>query len=164
MSEQLTIDSFSFARDGRVLAGNLAVSGLERLHDLLAGVEGEVRYRLEGSQGKGGEPRLRLEVAGWLPLACQRCLQAIHFDLEIASLLELVPEGAELSQDELEDDERDFLPVAGELDVADLIEDEILLALPPVPRHERCGLPGKAEAGEIVSPFEVLGKLKSKPN
>jgi hypothetical protein len=31
------------------------------------------------------------------------------------SLLELIPEGADMSQDELEDDTRDFLPVASEL-------------------------------------------------
>jgi uncharacterized protein len=61
-----------------------------------------------------------------------------------------VPEGAEMSQDELEDDTRDFLPVAGGLDVAELVEDEILLALPVAPRHERCGLPGAADAGERI--------------
>ena len=49
------------------------------------------------------------------------------------SLLELVPEGAEMSQDELEDDSKDFLPVAGELDVAELVEDEVLLVLPVAP-------------------------------
>lgn len=164
MSEQLKIDSFKFAREGRVLQGAFALSRLERLHDLLAGLEGELGYRLEGVQGRRGELQLRLAVSGSVPLACQRCLQAVHFDLDIDSLLQLVPEGAEMSQDELEDDERDILPVAGELDVAGLVEDEILLALPLVPRHEKCGLPGKAEAGEVVSPFAVLGKLKSKPN
>jgi len=69
-----------------------------------------------------------------------------------------------MSQDELEDDSRDFLPVVKELDVAELVEDEILLALPVAPRHEKCGLPGAAEAGDRVNPFTVLGGLKGKPN
>ena len=157
-------DSFSFARDGRVLEGTLAIADLERLHDLLAEISGEVGYRLQGIVGERGQPQLRLTVSGEVPLACQRCLQVVHFPLVVDSLLELVPEGAELSQDELEDDTRDFLPVAGELDVADLVEDEILLALPVAPRHEKCGLPGATEAGELVSPFAALAALKGKPN
>lgn len=164
MSRQLTIDSFAFARDGRVLEGTLAISDLERLHDLLAEVSGEVRYRLHGLKGERGQSQLRLTVSGSLPLACQRCLEAIRFDVEVDSVLELVPEGADMSQDELEDDTRDFLPVAGSLDVAELVEDEILLTLPVAPRHEDCGLPGAAEAGERISPFADLAKLKGKPN
>ena len=107
---------------------------------------------------------LHLEVSGSLPLACQRCLEAIPFNLDVDTLLELLPEGAEMSQDELEDDTRDFLPVAGKLDVAELVEDEILLVLPVAPRHERCGLPGTADAGERINPFAQLAGLRGKPN
>ncbi|HZX29790.1 MAG TPA: YceD family protein [Rhodocyclaceae bacterium] len=164
MSRQLAIDSFAFARDGRVLEGTLAVSDLQRLHDLVTEVSGEIRYRLQGLKGQHGQPQLRLTASGNLPLACQRCLEAIRFDVEVDSVLELVPEGAEMSQDELEDDTRDFLPVAGSLDVAELVEDEVILALPVVPRHEDCGLPGAAEAGEKLSPFAELARLKGKPN
>ena len=107
---------------------------------------------------------LQLEVSGTISLSCQRCLGAIPFDLDVDSLLELVPEGEEMSQDELEDDTRDFLPVARELNVAELVEDEILLALPVAPRHEKCSLPGAADAGERENPFAVLAGLKGKPN
>jgi hypothetical protein len=51
-----------------------------------------------------------------------------------------------------------------ELDVAELVEDEILLALPVAPRHEKCGLPGAADAGERINPFAALSGLKGKPN
>jgi uncharacterized protein len=157
-------DSFAFAREGRVLEGTLAISSLERLQDLLADASGEVTFRIEGLKGERGQSMLRLEASGLLPLACQRCLEAIHFELDIDSLLELIPADAELSQEELEDDTRDFLPVAGELDVAELVEDEVLLALPVAPRHERCGLPGAPDAGERINPFAVLDVLKGKPN
>jgi uncharacterized protein len=157
-------DSFAFARDGRVLEGTLAVSSLERLHDLLAEVSGELVFRITGCKGERGQFMLQLEVGGVLLLACQRCLEAIPFELDVDSLLELIPADAELSQEELEDDTRDFLPVAGELDVAELVEDEVLLALPVAPRHERCGLPGAADAGERINPFAVLTGLKGKPN
>lgn len=142
----------------------MAVSALERLHDLLAEVSGEVAFRLEGFKGANGELMLHLEVSGVLPLACQRCLKSVAFDLDVDNLLQLVPEGAELSQEELEDDTRDFLPVARELNVVDLVEDEILLTLPVAPRHEKCGLPGAADAGERINPFAKLAGLKGKPN
>ena len=153
-----------FAREGRVLEGELAVSDLERLHDLLAEVSGSISFRLQGYKSEHGELMLHLTVGGMIPLACQRCLQAISYQLDVDSLLEIIPEGADMSQDELEDDTRDFLPLAGELDVAEFVEDEILLALPVAPRHEKCGLPGAADAGERVNPFATLAGLKGKPN
>lgn len=157
-------DAFVFAREGRILEGVLPVSALERLHDLVTEVTGEVAYRLQGSLGARGESMLSLEVSGTLPLTCQRCLDSVLFTLEVDSLLELVPEGVDMSQDELEDDTRDFLPVASELDIAALVEDEILLTLPVAPRHEKCGFPGAADAGERVNPFATLAGLKGKPN
>lgn len=157
-------DAFRFAKDGRVLEGTLPVSAFERLHDFLAAVEGGVSFRIEGFKGSRGEHLLQLVVTGVLPLACQRCLKAVPYDLDVDNLLELVPEGVELSQDELEDDTRDFLPVAKELDVAEFVEDEILLSLPVAPRHEKCGLPGAADAGERINPFVALSGLKGKPN
>ena len=157
-------DAFAFSWEGRVVEGTLALSGLERLHDLLAELAGEVSFRISGLTGERGEAMLHLEVSGSLPLACPRCLGVIPFDLDVDTLLELLPGGAEMSQDELEDDTRDFLPVAGKLDVAELVEDEILLVLPVVPRHERCGLPGTADAGERTLPFAQLVGLRGKPN
>lgn len=159
-----TLDAFAFSREGRVLEGTLALSGLERLHDLLADMAGEVSFRIRGLTGERGEAMLHMKVWGSLPLACQRCLEAIPFDLDVDNLLELLPEGAEMSQAELEDDTRDFLPVAGKLDVTELVEDEILLVLPVAPRHERCGFPGAADAGERIHPFAELAGLKGKLN
>lgn len=164
MSQQLTLDCFAFVRSGNVLERTVPLSALDRLHDVLASQLGEVSYRLQGSKGERGQAQLRLHVRGHLALACQRCLEAVDFPLEIDNLLELVPEGVELSQDELEDDSRDFLSVDGPLDVVALVEDEILLALPVAPRHEKCDLPGSKAAGERISPFSVLAGTKGKPN
>lgn len=164
LANPLAISAMKFARDAGVLEREVPVSDLPRLHDLLAEISGGVSYRVEGVKGERGQAQLRLQVWGRLPLSCQRCLRAIDFDLEVDSLLQLVPEGVELSQEELEDDTRDFLPVDGDLNIVELVEDEILLALPVAPRHEKCGLPGVAEAGERINPFAVLGGLKSKPN
>ena len=168
MSQQLTIDGFAFAREGGALQGVLPVSELTRVHDQLAVVSGEVRFSVQGKLMKTvigvGEPQLRLQIRGILQLACQRCLGPIAFDLDVDSLFLLVSEDAELTQDEIENDSCDVLPVGRELDLAALIEDEILLALPVAPRHGRCDMPGDDEAGERANPFAVLTGLKGRLN
>lgn len=164
MSQQLEIDAHRFVREARLLEGLLELAELPRLHDLVTQVAGKVEYRLQGVCGERGQPRLRLEVSGVLPLICQRCLGVVEQELEIDSLLELVSADSEPTQEELEDDSVDFLPVSGSLDVRVLIEDEILLALPVVPRHEACSPPAAAEAGDDPHPFAALAALKTKLN
>lgn len=162
MSQQIVIDSLSFAREGRSLKGELPVSGLERLHDQLAEIAGVVVYRLNGRTSRQGMPQLVLEVVGEVPLICQRCLGRLDTPLSIVSVLELIADEADLTQDELEDDTRDFLVVQKELDVVALIEDEIILGLPTAPRHDDCALPDGSTRGTKASPFAALAALKGK--
>ena len=154
MSQQIVIDSLSFAREGKALQGELPVSGLERLHDALAEIAGSVVFRLAGRMSRQDKPQLVLEVTGQVPVICQRCLGRLDYPLSIDSVLELIADEVDLSQDELEDDTRDFLPVARELDVAELVEDEILLALPVAPRTKNvvCPVRPMRGSGSIRSP------------
>ncbi len=160
MSQQIVIDSLSFAREGKALQGELPVSGLERLHDALAEKTGIVVFRLAGRMSRQDKPQLVLEVTGQVPVVCQRCLGRLYYPLSIDSVLELIADEADLSQDELEDDTRDFLVAQKELDVVALVEDEIILALPSAPRHDDCALPDSNTRGTKVSPFAALAALK----
>lgn len=164
MSQQLVIDPYRFSREAGNTEGSLSLLELPRLHDLVTEVTGELHFHLRGFLGERGQPRLHLEVSGVLFLACQRCLGAVEEHLDIESLLELIPEDSEPTQAELEDDNLDFLPVAGMLDIKALVEDEILLALPVAPSHEVCGLPSGASTGERPNPFAALAGLKGKLN
>ena len=160
MSQQIVIDSLAFAREGGLLQGELPVSGLERLHDALAEIAGSVVFRLAGRMSRQDKPQLVLEVTGQVPVICQRCLGRLDYPLSIDSVLELIADEVDLSQDELEDDTRDFLVAQKELDVVALVEDEIILALPPAPRHDDCALPDSNTRGTKVSPFAALAALK----
>ncbi|TXG88400.1 MAG: DUF177 domain-containing protein [Rhodocyclaceae bacterium] len=160
MSQQIVIDSLSFAREGKALQGELPVSGLERLHDALAEIAGSVVFRLAGRMSRQDKPQLVLEVTGQVPVICQRCLGRLDYPLSIDSVLELIADEVDLSQDELEDDTRDFLVAQKELDVVALVEDEIILALPSAPRHDDCALPDSNTRGTKVSPFAALAALK----
>ena len=65
-------------------------------------------------------------------------------------------------QEEIEDDSKDFLPAKGEVDVVELIEEEVILGLPTVPRHESCALPDTGQGSGRISPFSVLKGFGSK--
>lgn len=162
MSQQVVIDSLAFARDAGHLEGDLAMLDMPRVHDLLMEVSGAVHYRLSGRTGALGKAQLLLQLDGFVPLRCQRCMERLDFPLHVESVLELLESEADLSQDDLEDDSRDFLPAEKKLDVLALIEDEVILALPVVPRHDSCSLPGGDEKVAKESPFAVLASLKGK--
>jgi len=162
MSRRVLIDTLAFGRERGVLDGDLAVSSLTRLHDALTESSGTLTYHVEGDVGCDGRSQLSLAIGGSLSLCCQRCLEAIDYPLEVRSLLEFVDDDGDLTQEELEDDSRDFLPHQPELDVAVLIEDEILLALPNAPRHADCVLPGAGQPTARVSPFSVLAGFHGK--
>ena len=162
MSKRIVINSLAFARDAASLQGELPIAGLARLHDMLVDSTGCISYRAEGRLGPRNRPQLLLQLDGVLSVCCQRCLEGIAYPLKVRGVLEFVADEEELTQEEVEDDSKDFLPAQSELDVAALIEDEIILDLPSAPRHESCALPDTGrEAGE-TSPFSVLKSIKGK--
>jgi uncharacterized protein len=166
MSQRVVIDSLAFAREGGLLQGELPAANLARVLDMLADTAGGLNYRVQGrigsQNGPQNRPQLLLEVDGSLSVCCQRCLEGIDYPVRIRSLLELVKDGEELTQEEIEDDSKDFLSAQKELDVVELIEDEVILDLPVAPRHENCSLPDTGGLTEKVSPFSVLKSLKGK--
>ena len=163
------IDSLDFARQGEELHGEIPVSEMPRLRDLLAASEGRIRYSLRGMAGRDGKPLLELKLAGDCQLRCQRCLQAMPYAISSVSLLMPVPdselqralaEGGDLE----EEDEIDRIPAVPQLDVLELVEDEILLGLPLSPRHEEgaCVAMAAASTDEKQNPFAILRELKNR--
>jgi uncharacterized protein len=112
---------------------------------------------------------LHLTVDASLPLTCQRCLGPVDIAVCVNRSFRFVgSEEAAAAQDE--EAEEDVLVLSRDFNLADLIEDEVLMALPVIPRHETCPValklaavdPGfEAEATEKVNPFSVLAKLRS---
>jgi len=162
MSKRIVIDSLGFAREAKSLQGELPIDSLTRTLDMLASSAGCLTYQVEGRIGGRNRTQLVLQIDGVLSVACQRCLEGIDFPLSIRSVLEFVGDDEDLTQEEIEDDSKDFLPVQNEIDVVALIEDEIILNLPPAPRHESCALPGSGQGTGRISPFSVLKGFKSK--
>ena len=162
MSKRIVINSLAFARDANSLQGVLPIAGLTRLLDKLVDSAGSVSYRVVGRLGPRSRAQLLLQLDGMLSVCCQRCLEGIEYPVEVRSVLEFVDDEEDLTQEEVEDDSKDFLPAQSELDVVALIEDEIILDLPSAPRHENCALPDTGQGTGKVSPFSVLQGFKGK--
>jgi len=162
MSQGIVINSLSFAREAGSLQGELPIAGLTRVLDKLVDSAGCLSYRVVGGVGTRNRPQLLLQLDGVLSVCCQRCLEGIDYPLEVRSLLEFVDDEEDLTQEEIEDDSRDFLPAQGELDIVALIEDEIILNLPSAPRHESCSLPETGQGTGKISPFSVLTGFRGK--
>lgn len=163
MPQQIVINSLEFAREGRVLSGELPFSALPRVAESLLDSAGLLSYRLAGKLGANGEPLLQLSVHGLLAVQCQRCLERMDSPLDVEALYELRDDVEALTQDDLEDDSRDFLPIERAMNVLALIEDEVILAIPIAPRHEDCSPPATRHDDGAASPFAVLTALGKKP-
>jgi uncharacterized protein len=134
MSARSAIDSLRFAESAGRLSGEYSLRELSRLHDVLASHDGVLRWWLEGGRD-AGRPVLRLGVSGSLTLLCQRCLGPLAFPVEVEATLPIARDEAELCRWEREDPLLDALVAEPHLDVRDLIEDEVLLSLPAIPKH-----------------------------
>lgn len=160
MSQRCVIaDAFKFASEGRELQGSIEVARLDRLSDLLERMDGTVSYRVSGGQGADGRWQLGVVASGTLILKCQRCLTPLDWPFEIDSALWLVRSAADIPEEELEDETRDAIEVTPDMDVEALVEDEILLAVPVVPRHDKCEAPLPLGGAGKESPFAALAGL-----
>ena len=119
-----------------------------------------------------GEPEiwLRLQAQTDVTLTCQRCLQPMLETLLIDRHYQFVTNVDEAERlDEISDDE--VLVLARQLDLFNLLEDELILALPIVPRHELCPHPlvaggslgDDAELDDVPHAFAALAALRKPP-
>lgn len=162
MSEQASIDGLAFAREAQRLAGEFAVAELPRLDDLVFERAGAVSYSLAGSTDRHGKALLDITVEGTLPLVCQRCLGRLDFRLQRQSRLILIAQGQVLPDVSEEAPEIESVPAESVANVADLVEQEVLLGLPIAPMHAAgsCAASTEDDGGRPSSPFAVLEQLK----
>jgi uncharacterized protein len=159
MSHEPVIDGFEFASAGATQQGSLSLSGFSRLRDLLASDAGEVAYVIEGLRDARGRPSLRVRVRARLHLRCQRCLEAMPSAIDEQDLLVLAATQAEIDADPVDAEAPDRILAGKEMRVRDLIEDELILALPYAPRHEGCTAGAAAGEEDKISPFAGLRSL-----
>ena len=177
MSKKYSLDHLdvtAFAKANAVLQGQDCVSAFERLAQEAQGpVDGmEVSWQAQGEHieevAGPGDLWLHLEADAQLPMICQRCLGVMPVDLQASRSFRFVKDEATAAA--LDDEfEEDLLAVSHDLNARELLEDELLMALPLVPMHDTCPevIPMSAsdvdfeQAGEQkTNPFAVLAQLR----
>jgi len=163
--QKMPVDVFELAARGERIEGEIALARLPRLAGSLLGTEGSLRYEVRGLVDADGYPGADLSLRGRLRLECQRCNAALEFILERDTRFRFVHSEPELDALPLEDDEVDVVVGSQTMDLPGWVEDEAILSLPLVPRHESCipaeGSVDRAEpTAERPSPFAVLAALK----
>jgi len=131
-------------------------------------------FDLVGHTDKQDRMWLNLHIVTKVSLVCQRCLVPFVFELDETVSFHLVrrPSQVESEADDIDPEASERLLGSGRFDLMGLIEDQVILGLPYVPKHDVC--PGlKFEQGGVlaknidahmpvkVSPFIVLNDLKN---
>lgn len=152
----VALDPLKLADRGQVLEGSLPVAAFRRLGAWLHADRGAIDAVLRFQCDAGGRRVLRGSLQGELDVVCQRCLDAfaLPIDLELDLVLVETPAAADLLPDELEP------LVVGErreVHTVDLLEDELILALPLVPRCGHAGHECAAAIELLVSSEEEGG-------
>lgn len=118
--------------------------------------QGGYRRAVDGSQ----RPALQLRASTTLPLTCQRCLTQVMTPVDIDRHVVFMPdEDTAAALDDASDD--DLLALEDHLDLYGLIEDELLLALPLVPRHDEC--PQAVQLSAVDADFDASGGGRPNP-
>ena len=168
------MDVTAFAQSANAIAGHDLLSKYDRLMHETQGLGGDrmldwsARGELRIDETGAEQVWLHVTVDASLPLTCQRYMGPVDIAVAVKrSFRFVVSEEAAEAQDE--EAEEDVLALSRDFNLAELIEDEILMTLPVVPRHEKCPVevnlmvtdPGfDAALHEKPNPFAVLAKLK----
>lgn len=172
------LDVKSFAHAAGQLSGSDSLLHYERLMHETAGAggdrpltwsaQGELRVDESGAE----QCWLHLSAQVSLPLTCQRCLGPVDSLVAFERSFRFV-DTEEAAQAQDDESEEDVLALDPEFRLSDLIEDEMLMELPLVPRHDVCPTALKLaveDAGfeqassEKQHPFAVLSKLQGGGN
>jgi len=161
------VDPWRLAALGKRFSGRIPLAKFPRLGDLLLDQDGDAVFELRFEMDERGRACVRGRVETSVRLECQRCLEPMVFAATAAISLALVES---LDEVELLPDEYDPLLVeSGSIKPFDLLEDELLLALPQVPVHldgscsafaSADGRPADGRSSRPRNPFAVLAKLK----
>jgi len=172
MHQQLPkeIDPFRLASNGLRLEGTLSLSIMSRLSAAIVDDQGDVEVTLQFDVDQTGTPYMVGNIKTALPLICERCMQTMQYDVDTDLSVGLIRH--ESQAEDLAEIYEPWL-IEGDKPVAlsSVVEDELLLAIPIVPKHEHACLPEDLwQSGDEVigeeekpeSPFAVLAALKKK--
>jgi len=159
-----SIEPLKLAQMGSHLKGQVALAKMTRLHNSLCDFQGNVEIDWLFSIDKKHHPTILGNLQAQLILQCQRCLQPMQWLIDKSLALTFLTN----EQDE------EILPTGYEaitwtgasIQLMALIEDELILALPIIAKHDKCPS-NEYKLSENINdnfqhnPFHILGTLKN---
>ena len=121
------------AKNGFEIRGKWPIKQLNRLNDHLLSDQGDIEADLKFDRA-GPIPFIRGNIKAELVLKCQRCMQSMPYSIEADFKLGLVQN--EDQADRLPDEYEPYLVEDDNNHLPDMLEDELLLALPLVAMHD----------------------------
>jgi uncharacterized protein len=165
MTEELLIHPERISEKPIVFEGAVDLEDFPRLEESLADGRIDLKYKVIACLDKQRRKTVSCIIEGFVFLTCQSSLDTFRHGISIEDRLVLVDNEAQLPPVEEENDEEDYLVADEPLDIRDLVEDAVLLALPMVPRkpglEDAQGGAGKT-AVQKESPFAALASLKKR--
>ncbi len=159
------LDAWRMVAARRRFEGQVNLADLTRLQGLVADTEGACTFALEfGRDEIVRVSYVELTITTELPLICQRSMQRFLLPVHVVQRLGLVRDEAEEAALP-EEYEALLVPEDGELRPLDVVEDELVLAVPVVPLSpdgeavDRDWAPTEEETSK-ANPFAALAALK----
>ncbi len=157
------IEPLRLAKAGERMSGQFSLAEMQRLQTLLTDDRGELVFRLDFSVDTNGIYCITGEITATMQVLCQRCLEPLLLDVSHHVSLGIVrnSEGAK----QLLSGYEPLMLVEETVTLVELVEDELILALPFSPTHVPGDCPGsdildKMEQDYKQNPFAGLAKLK----
>ena len=147
------------AEGKRIFSGTIPIARMKRLAGLLVDAQGEASFEAAFRTDIDKRVIIDLRVEAALPLICQASLEVYDEQVQRHSVLAVVDDGNE--QSELPEDYEPVQTENGRLAVASLVEDELLLGLPQIPRKpglDKIEYSTGGEAPESEAPREGTKK------
>lgn len=161
------IDPFRYAEQNLRLDGVVKIADMQRLISNLSSSDGVVNVNLQLGVDEQGITFLKGHLSAQLMLQCQRCMEPFSYEIISDFILGIVTTLDEANA--LPERYEPAMAKEGELALRELIEDELILNLPIIPKHEpedcKVKLPlidSGWEKGKGENPFQVLESLKDK--
>lgn len=125
------VDAWRMVQARSTFQGTLPLQAMARLRESLASAEGAVGVQIDFGRDDSGVARLRVRADAELPLVCQRTLEPFILPVHVDVRLGLI--ATEQDEASLPAGYEPLLAEPGKLRLADVVEDELILALPVVP-------------------------------
>ena len=163
-----SIDAIRLADQGARLSGTIPLKRMKRLLASCRSDAGDVSVDLDfESDAERGSRWLSGRIEAAIETTCERCLESMQLTLSTEVRMQIVSgdQGPDV------DEQADLLRVDGPVSLDELVENELILAMPMIPMHpiDQCsaaGLLGRLASEEAggaeaePSPFAKLAELK----